>query len=91
MCGYRMTRPHWTYFFRRVVANSENKIEFRSSGFGKFAPIFAPQPIRRQSRGFNLANRSGMDFTFRMTSRTVSRERRESLLSCSKWVRSKTL
>src|SRR5262245_43772338 len=80
MCGNRLPWPHRTYFFRRVVANGEDKVEFRSTGFSKFVPFFAPQPIYRQSRGFNLANRSAMDFAFRMTSRAVRRERRESLL-----------
>src|SRR5215831_14454718 len=79
MCSYWLAWPHRTYLLCRVVANSKDKIEFRSTGFGKFAPIFAAQAIRRQFCRFNLANSGGMNFAFRMTPGTVSRESRESL------------
>src|SRR5262249_50924901 len=79
MRSYRLTRPHRAHFFRRVVADCKDKIEFRRTWFGEFSPIFAAQAIGRQFCGFDLARRGGMDFTFRVATGAVRRERRESV------------
>lgn len=72
--------PDRTDLFGRVIANCENKMEFRRSEFGKFVPILAARPIGRQFRVLQLLQRLGMNTSCSMASCAVGGEVRETPL-----------
>src|SRR5579859_7653029 len=54
MRGHGLAGPDGTDFFRGVVANGENKIEFRCVGSGEFVPAFAAETAGRNVGCFEL-------------------------------------
>src|SRR5215469_1090919 len=74
MRRHRMSRPHRTAFFPRVIADSENEVECRSLRRCKFVPRLAPQPRCRYASGCEFLQRLRSHSSRRMTTCAVCGE-----------------
>src|SRR5260370_16809418 len=76
MRGHRLPWPDRADFFRRVVAEGNDKVELRRTRLGEVIPTLAPQTLRRNPPSFESFQRLRPDRARRMTSRAVRREPR---------------
>ena len=74
MGGHRLTGPNRAYFLGRVIADCENKIEFRCTWRGELIPILASQAVRGQVGKFELMQRLGANTSRGMTSGAICSE-----------------